>query len=68
MKELNEQCGKDLHYIQINNPVHLDNDGNGYFLHSLPYRRRVSTGDISSQSVPQLCFGIRHFNENVCIG
>ncbi|OTF72318.1 hypothetical protein BLA29_001635 [Euroglyphus maynei] len=64
MKELNEQCGKDLHYIQINNPVLLDNDGNGYFLHSLPFRRRVSTGDISAQSVPQLCFGIRHFNEN----
>lgn len=63
IKNLNHSCTKDLHYVEISNPVHMDSEGNGYFLYSFPYRR-LSAGDVS-KSVPQLCFAIRHFNETV---
>jgi len=63
IQNLNKHCASDLHYTEITNPVHVDHDGNGYFAHSLPYRR-LSAGDIS-KSRPQLCFAIKHFLGNV---
>lgn len=63
MQDLNKRCANNLHYIAIANPVQMDSDGNGYFLYSLPYRR-VSAGD-AGKTIPQLCFGIRHFNDSV---
>lgn len=65
MQDLNKHCCSDLHYTEITNPVHMDREGNGHLLHSLPYRR-LSAGDIS-KSLPQLCFAIKHILGNVSL-